>query len=158
MMRGHPRDRGFALIAALFLVVIVGIMGGAMMVANRAQQLADAQEVLIAQAYQAARAGMQYGIYRVNTLVAPLDCPVLATVLTPAEWNGRFAVTVTCAATISPGPPVTITEYRITATACLAGVGCGPGGDFFTVERQVSASVAKVDLAAARRVFVREDF
>lgn len=152
------RDRGFALIAALFLVVIVGIMGGAMMLANRAQQLADAQEILNAQAYQAARAGMQYGIYRVNAWVAPLDCPAGATVLTPAEWNGRFAVTVTCAATVSPGPPVTITEYRITAKACLASPGCGPGSDYASVERQISASVARVDTAAARRVFVREDF
>ena len=149
-------ERGFALIAALFLVVIVAIIGAGMMVANRAQQLGAAQEVLGAQVYQAARAGLQYGINQVLVPGTP-SCPA-SFGFTPPQWDGRFRIIVTCAATARAGGGNTYTEYRISAVACSAASDCSTTVTEQLAERKLAASVWAVSTGTKGRVFVREDF
>ena len=62
MKHSHPAQRGFAAIAAIFLVVVLAALGGFMLTFSNTQQLTSAQDVQGSRAYWAARAGLEWGI------------------------------------------------------------------------------------------------
>lgn len=129
-------QKGFALIAAIVLIVILAAMAGfvASMVGGQSanQQLERMSRVTDL----AARAGLEWGAYQVLRPVVPPVCPLVTPM--PLSLPGSLnmvPVTVSCtsALTIEGGIPVTI--YRITATATYGGVNTNP--DF--VERRKTA-------------------
>ncbi len=147
--RGAPvRSLGFVLPSAIFLVVILAALAAFLVNIFGAQNLTSAQDVQGARAYQAARAGVEWGLYQV------LD-PGNATAVAPAApgWPNMppcqnanlniegFTVQVQCAASplyAEAGNTRRIQVYRITATASLGVVGTAG-----YVERQVAATVSK---------------
>ena len=62
MNRDHSAQRGFAAIAAIFLLVTLAALGGYMLTFSNTQQLTFAQDVQGARAYWAASAGLEWGL------------------------------------------------------------------------------------------------
>ena len=82
-------QRGFAAIAAIFLVVVLAALGAFMVTFSNTAQLTSAQDVQGSRAYWAARGGLEWAIASTTAAVA---CPASPTSLT---LNG-FAVAVSC--------------------------------------------------------------
>jgi len=101
--------RGFGIVTAVFLLVVLAGLGVAMVSFFSVQQTVSALDIQGARAYQAARAGIEWGLYR--QLRANNCQPTVSFVVPP---NG-FTVTVRCTLTIGPGA---LQRYQLVATAC----------------------------------------
>ena len=135
-------QRGFSLITAIFLLVVLASLGAVMMTFFTAQQQSSALDVMGSRAYQAARAGIEWGAYQVlrnDSCAAPTPLPALGGTLSP------FTVTVGCITTshdegtrtAATSNPVQV--YLITATAKY---GVTPGSADY-VERQMQVNIWK---------------
>ena len=101
--RPHPQ-RGFAFIAALFLLVVLGAFIAFVMTITMNQQTSSALAVQGARAYEAARAGVEWATYQVldprtainGTITTPPPC--FASPSSPALPGSlaQFSLTVTC--------------------------------------------------------------
>ncbi len=144
------RARGFVLASAIFLLVILASLGAFLVNISMNLSLSSAQDVQGSRAYQAARAGIEWGLYQV------LD-PTNATVVAPGDpqWpnmpgcaaNGLsiegFAVNVTCQFNdySEAGLNRRIRVFSLVATAFpLGSVIVGTPG--FS-ERQIQTTVSK---------------
>ncbi|OHC69276.1 MAG: hypothetical protein A3H93_07785 [Rhodocyclales bacterium RIFCSPLOWO2_02_FULL_63_24] len=120
--------RGFAIVSAIFILVVLAALGAFILNISTSQHIGSALDVQGVRAYQAARAGLEWGLYQVQATAAynfgytstdpnTRTCPAATTSFVPAAATlAGFTVTVECAATAdaSSGPTV----YSITATAC----------------------------------------
>jgi len=140
----NARQRGFSIITAIFLIVVLAALGAFAVSMFRVQQTSAALDELGSRAYQAAQAGIEWGAWQV--LRGPGTCAAATGNLAlPGSLSG-FTATVTCASTshTEAGNPVTI--YLLTATACNqpAAGACPnptPGPDY--VERQVQGAMER---------------
>ena len=139
----HKLQRGFSLVTAIFLLVVLGGLGAMMMTFFTAQQQSSALDVVGTRAYHAARAGIEWGAYQV--LQNPggafaTGCGGAPTALAPGTFLGTLAtfdVSVACTVnTYIDGSTVTV--YRLTATASR-----GAAGQADNVERQIEATIAR---------------
>lgn len=151
-------QRGFSIVTAIFLIVVLAALGVYMVSVTGLQQSSQQLDVQGVRAYQAARAGIEWGAYQVldpnngiGSSALPV-CPVSPTNLTGlAESLSVFTVTVTCNGTTNA--PTTegnrnIGAFQITANACNtpdSGTGRCPNSSPGTgyVERQLQAVVSK---------------
>lgn len=121
--------RGFAIVSAIFILVVLATLGAFIVNISTSQQIGSALDVQGVRAYQAARAGIEWGLYGVqssngfnyaapNTRTCPGGVSPSTDSFSPvATTLAAFAVTVTCSETTdgATGGP---TIYRIVATAC----------------------------------------
>ena len=135
-------QKGFSLVTAIFLLVVLGGLGAMMMTFFTAQQQSSALDVLGARAYHAARAGIEWGAYQVlqNSGGAfATGCGGAPTDLSGAFLGtlSTFTVSVACTfSTYTDGSTVTV--YRLTAKASR-----GSAGQADYVERQIEATLAR---------------
>lgn len=139
------RQRGFGVIAAIVILVILAGISAALVRMGTTQQLTSTQDILSARALQTARAGNEWGLYRALSAGA---CAGPTTLDLRAETG--FAVTVNCNAKTfnegetSPGAAQVVTTYSIEAVACNsascpdAALAATPG--YVERKRQVSAN------------------
>ena len=116
-MRPHaPMDRqmsGFALIPALFLIVVLGALAVVAIRVGTGQQQAVTMSLLQARALSAAQTGIEWGAYRALSG----SCVASTTLtLTEAALNG-FSVIVTCAAVTFSTGAATNTSYVLNSAA-----------------------------------------
>jgi MSHA biogenesis protein MshP len=139
MRHALHRARGFALVLALFLIVVLAAIGAYLLTVSNVQVESGVMDEQGARAYQAARAGSDWGAYRV---LRNGTCPVgTTTIALPANLSGFYAE-VTCTAFGSEsegGTPVS--TYRIVSTGCNA-TPCSSGTGASYVERQLQLTVA----------------
>jgi len=157
---GH-RQRGVSIVTAIFLLVVLALLGAFMLSVTGLQQSSSQLDVQGVRAYQAARAGIEWGAWQVldpNHTLNPVTCsPVVLPSCPAASTNlsglagslSPFTVTVTCSATINA--PTTegnrnVGAYQIIATACnqpSAGAcpNASPASGY--VERQLQATLSK---------------
>ncbi|MFM9885137.1 MAG: agglutinin biogenesis protein MshP [Burkholderiales bacterium] len=130
------RTRGFAAIVAVFMLVVLGLLGATMVTIGSAQQRSSAFDALGARAIQAARAGMEVGAYEA---VRNDSCVNTAIVLGGALSG--FSVLIQCNLTshTEVAPPA-IRMFHIVATACNRTV-CPAAADATYVERQLRGVV-----------------
>ncbi|MES2739871.1 MAG: agglutinin biogenesis protein MshP [Pseudomonadota bacterium] len=133
-MRGAARPvfprrrcaRGVSLVTAIFILVVLAGLGVAMMSIATSQQASSALDVQGARAYQAARAGIEWGLYsqRVDA-VKPCASATPSSFQLPANSSlSVFRVTVTCVLnSVTVG---TLSRYRMTAVACNQASGACP--------------------------------
>jgi MSHA biogenesis protein MshP len=110
------QQQGFALVAAIVLVVVLAGLA-AFVAAMVSGQAANQQLERMSRAAElAARAGLEWGAYRVMRPVAAPACFPGTTLTLPGSL-AMFTVNVVCASTPTTegGSPVTV--YQITATA-----------------------------------------
>jgi MSHA biogenesis protein MshP len=131
--------RGFAIVSAIFILVVLAALGAFIVNISTSQQIGSALDVQGVRAYQAARAGIEWGMYRVlqdanfgantpdqntNQLSLSSGCqstlpgsPTTTPITLTATTLSSFSVTVSCFAThdgTNKGPWV----YSIQSTAC----------------------------------------
>lgn len=139
-------QKGFSLVTAIFLLVVLAGLGAAMMTFFTAQQQSSALDLLGARAYQASRAGIEWGAYQViqNSGVGFASACRTGATQSPVALEGTlsgFSVTVACSATSHTEAATTLWVYQLTSTA--SGVpGAAPGSPDY-VERQMQAAIAQ---------------
>lgn len=129
MIHTRKMQRGFAIIAAIFLLVVLAALGAFMVTFSNTQHLTSAQDVQGSRAYWAARAGLEWGIAGITT-----SCPTSPTTLSV----NSFSVVVTCALQTYPEASATINIFRITSVAST-----GTIGSLGFIERSLSATMEK---------------
>ena len=147
-MSPAQRLRGFTIVSAIFILVVLAGLGAFIVNVSTNQQIGSALDVQGVRAYQAARAGIEWGVYQVQkspTATIPYNfsygtpaagvgtanpnfrvCPgqpqstdSSTTSFVPgAPTLSGFAVTVVCTPTADPGGFGGPTVYTLTATAC----------------------------------------
>jgi MSHA biogenesis protein MshP len=153
------KQTGVALASAIFLLVVLAGLGAIILTVGSLQQTSSARDVMGSKAYQAARAGIEWGAYKVLQQGLPGACfTTPTTIAMPAGTDlTGLSATVTCTATATfnegtrstgaPGPApggVPLEFYVITSTACNQPP-CpnttSPGPAY--VERQLQVSIGR---------------
>lgn len=131
---------GFAIVSAIFLLVVLAALGAYMVSFSNTQHLTSAQDIQGSRAYWAAKGGIQWaagGIIAANPQTAAQAAVACAAVNgNPAFGNG-FNVAVTCQLNAYTDGDTVRNIYWITATASAGGA---VGGAAY-VERQVQAFI-----------------
>lgn len=151
------RQRGFGAIAAIVVLVILSLLAGAIVSVGSTQQLTSAQDVMSARAWQAARAGNEWGLYLAlknqNWVGANTSCDSASRTATiDLRADAGVNVTVYCDSWLYnegesvPGVAQPIRIYRIRAVACPA-ASC-PASD---------ASVAGIGYVERTRVVIAQN-
>jgi MSHA biogenesis protein MshP len=128
--------------AAVFLLVVVAAFIA--YAANQAsvQQQTTIADVQSARAYQAARAGLEWGAYQVLRTSLNPACPA-GTIGFAGTTLADFVANVSCTSSDATEGALTITTYNITSTACNA-ASCPSGTpNAVYAERQVSLTLTK---------------
>ncbi len=137
-------QRGFSLVTAIFLLVVLGGLGAMMVTFFTAQQQSSALDVLGSRAYQAARAGVEWAAYNVAQKepgVQWVECAD-GTTFAPGTLGGTlspFTVAVTCSPVSAVEGASTIWIYDIAASAVN---GATPGSADY-VERVIKVKMGK---------------
>jgi MSHA biogenesis protein MshP len=141
-----PRSGGFGLILALFLLVSLAAIGAYLLTVSTAQVAAVAQDVMAANAYQAARAGIDWSAYQIlrnpsGSFATGCQGGAASQTLTLSGNLGGFYAQVSCQ---SPGAEIeagaTVRGYQITVTACNQNP-CGASVGPTYVERQLQLTL-----------------
>ena len=132
----HHANQGFAIITAIFILVVLAVLGAFMVNVSSNQHIGSALDVQGVRAYQTARAGIEWGLYQ--KLVAN-SCVASTSFVPAASSLADFTVTVSCNsyADVNGGP----TTYTINAIACNATGSCpaaSPGNLY--VERRLDVT------------------
>lgn len=146
-------SHGFTLVSALFVLIVLAVLGAALAQISVRQHLGSAAELNTARAHQAARAGLEWAMFQVQRNPAP---PAAAPGCFAATSFGLagiagFTVTVQCTRTPASGSLAdgasALTFYRLIANACNApsGGACPKAGtpDQTYVERQLTWTVVR---------------
>jgi len=145
-------QRGFAIVSAIFLLVVLAALGAFMLTMSAVQHTTSAQDVQGSRAYQAARAGIEWGVYQVlapentNPAASPFNpqyncanTPYSFIAGTATALGGTlsgFTVTVTCVRDQADEGGNRISTYQLVSTARAGAVGSAN-----YVERQLTATV-----------------
>jgi MSHA biogenesis protein MshP len=107
-------QRGFSLVTAVFLITVLALLGAFMVSVGGFQQKSSQLDIQGVRAYQAARAGVEWGAYQSlrNNACAGTTLTFIGTTLE------GFNTTVTCFRTTPTELNTTVTMDQITATAC----------------------------------------
>jgi len=125
---------------AIFLIVVLGGIAVFIGRVSTMQHQSSALDEEGAMAYQAARSGIEWGVYQaivVSSCVASTSFTLPLIVPTTPVSTVNYTVTVTCTRTPATEGSTVINMYQITATAINASVGR------FFVERQLTATVTQ---------------
>ncbi|MET0336073.1 MAG: hypothetical protein ABW190_17550 [Rhizobacter sp.] len=128
-------QQGFAMVAAIFLMVVLALLGGLMVSMSTSQQVSSVRDLVGSRAYYAARAGIEWGAFQA---LQNGSCPGSASLPSAVSTTG-FSVTVACSAS---GPHDeggnSVTLYQITSTATT-----GTLGQLDHAERQLQAVLSR---------------
>ena len=144
----HKDTGGFSLISAIFLLVVVTLLGAYIVTLATSQQTTEALDIEGARAYQAARAGVDWGAWQI--LQAPAGgfrtacdgatyaAPTSQSLAGLAGTLSGFAVDVQCGSAATTEAGANVRVYRMTVTASKGNL-----GSLFYVERQLQATIAR---------------
>ena len=146
---GARGQRGFSIVSAIFILLVLASLAAALVNVSTMQHAGAALDLQGVRAYQAARAGIEWGVYRIlDPQGAPSaslpSCWASPESLPLAQDLAPFAVRVTCS-----GPAATteldrmIGVYRISASATF-----GMANTANRVSRTVEVTVSRCINAA----------
>jgi len=137
-MRPEPHQQGFALVAAMFLIVVIAAVIATMARLSTVQHETNSLSIQQARAYQAARAGLEWGVALATANVCVNDgLPNLA-----GSNLAEFTVTVTMNCPVdsyTDETGATVQIYRITVVTQNG----TPGGRSDYAFRSLSAVVER---------------
>jgi MSHA biogenesis protein MshP len=128
--KGPGHMRGFAAIAALFLLVVLAALGGYMVSFSNTQQLTATQDLQGTRAYWAARAGLEWALGAIAA--DPTTCPPASTTV---NTGSSFTVSIVCTPRTYLENGVSVKIFQIESMAST-----GTVGTLGFVERSVSAT------------------
>jgi MSHA biogenesis protein MshP len=126
---------GFALISAIFLLVVIGALGLFSVTISTTQQQDSIMDLQGSRAYQAARAGIEASIYQI-TKSGVTTCTGFPQPTMPAGQLSTFTVTVTCSSASYTEGVDTFSVYQLTSIAKT-----GTLGSANYVERQLQVAI-----------------
>ena len=136
-------ERGFSLISAIFLLVVIAALGTFAVTLSSAQHQSALLDILGSRTYQAARAGIEWGAYQVvpgSALDFASSCRASGTsssTISPlAGTLANCTVAVNCIATSHTEGASTVWGYQLAASAAQ-----GTPGTFNYVERRIASDV-----------------
>ena len=148
---------GFSLIAAIFLLVVLALMGTLIVSITGMQSASGQLDLSGVRAYQAARAGTEWAAYKVldpDNALNPASCSPVVMPSCPSSPSNlptlggtlsSFTVTVTCTqAADTTESNRNVRVFQIVATACNQGGSCpnaSPTSGY--VERRLEATFSK---------------
>jgi len=129
----RKRQKGFSLVTAIFLIVILGALAGFIVSISNVQHTTTGQSINGVRAYFAARSGIEWGIGQAINATNCAAGPVRLTI-------GAYSVDVGCTSTahIERGQPFTI--FSITSIASFGNPIVGPPS-VDAVRRVITVSV-----------------
>jgi MSHA biogenesis protein MshP len=133
-VRRNHQQRGFTLISALFLLVVVAALVVFMTNIRVAQQTTLVYGVQGARAMQAARSGIEWGIHQ---SIVDGSCAASTTFTIARPALDDFSIEVQCGATTHTEGVTPITTYRLTSIAST-----GVFGSLDYVQRGIQATVS----------------
>jgi MSHA biogenesis protein MshP len=148
-------QRGFSIVTAVFLVVVLALLGVFIVSVTGLQQSGQTLDIQGVRAYQAARAGIEWGAYQVldpnNTqnpgtcspLNWPTTCAASTTLPALAGSLSSFTVTVACAESLTTEGNRELHVYQVTSTACNQAPCPNPAPGTGYAERQLTAVLSK---------------
>jgi len=122
--------RGFSLPTAIFLLVILSLLGAFMLSMSTTQSITSAQDLQGARAYRAARGGIEWALFNLN------GAPACPSALTTLAIDG-FSVALTCSPSVHDEAGTNRYVFFVTSTASAGGV----VGSLGHVERMVSTVI-----------------
>lgn len=137
------KQRGFSLISAIFLLVVISALATFSVTIFTTQQRSAALDVLGERAYQASYAGIEWGAYQVlpaSAAAFATDCRINGLSSSSPVLTGTlatFAVTIDCAIASSVEAGSTLWVYQLTSTA-TQGTQATPN----YLERQIQVTIA----------------
>jgi MSHA biogenesis protein MshP len=143
-------QRGFSIITAIFLLVVLSFLGIAMVSFSTSQHQSSAMDIMGSRAYQAARAGIEWQAHYVvnsdlNASAPVSQCGANNYLGTLGGTLSPFAVKVNCAAASYVEGASTIWIYDVSAVACTEAVcpsaSSTPGPNY--VERIISVKMGR---------------
>lgn len=138
MSRDYSAQRGFAAIAAIFLLVTLAALGGFMLTFSNTQQLTFAQDVQGSRAYWAASAGLEWGLGSIGPQPhETASCPASSSTLN--GFDGSMKVIVSCTRSTYNEAGQDKIIFQLTSVASNQ----SPVGSVGFVERSLSASIEK---------------
>ena len=133
-------QRGFSLISAIFLLVVIAALGTFAVTLSTGQQQSAAMDVMGARAYHAARAGIEWGAYQVLRNGGACAAHTIAAGSLGGTLSG-YTVDVTCTPNAYNEVNAnggTVTVYDLTSRAYQ-----GAAGAPNYIERQIRVSIAQ---------------
>jgi MSHA biogenesis protein MshP len=140
-------ERGFSLVTALFLLVVLALLGVFIVAVFGLQQSAQALDVTGTRTYAGAQAGVEWALVQVmdpdnnDPLLVPASPQPPACFATQAVPLGTafsgITVSVSCAVTATTELNRNVSVYLITSTA-TSGTGTA-----FPIQRQLTATVSR---------------
>jgi len=119
---------------------MLSVFGAVLVATSSTQQAGSALDIQSAKAYQAARAGLEFGMYQA---LQAGSCAAGTTIAHTGSLSG-FSVTVNCTSSVHNEAGSDVTMYQVTASACnQPDPNCpatGTPGSFY-VERQLRVTV-----------------
>lgn len=136
------RNAGFAIVTAIFIIVALAALAAAIVSLVRTEQTSSTLDTEGARAYQAARAGVEWGAFNSlrNNICAPPTPVALGASL------GAYVATVTCTRTTHNEAGTSVNIDTIVATACnqpAAGNCPNPVPGAAYAERQIAVTVGQ---------------
>jgi MSHA biogenesis protein MshP len=135
-------QRGFSIVTAIFLLVVLAGLGAAMLTFSNIQHQSSAMDVLGSRAYQAARAGVEWAAYQVvNSSASAVAATNCATSFAQNSLGGTlspFSVTVTCSAASTVEATSTVWIYTVSSVASTGTLG---SSDY--IERVISTKMGR---------------
>lgn len=135
------RQRGFTLITAIFIIVILATVMGYMVSLSGTQRATSLLALQGTRAYEGARSGIEWGTQQVFTTPGTMCSAAPGSTPTTFTLSGTgligFRVTVTCNYTTHTEKSTTVSVYRLIALAQFDNFG---SPDY--VSRQLEATVS----------------
>lgn len=128
---GRLRESGFSIVAAIFLLVVLAMLGAFAVTLSTTQNITSVQDFQGSQAFRAARAGIEWGTASVKALAS--SCPPSPSTMTV----NQYSVQVTCSLNSFDEGGTTRNIFWLQSTASAGGA----VGGLNYVERTVSAFV-----------------
>jgi MSHA biogenesis protein MshP len=128
------RQQGFSMVMAIFILVVMGLLGGYMVRLSGVQQMTVSYALQGSRAYLAAKAGLEWAIARISNGGSCTDVNA-QTAMTFADING-FTVKLTCSASTYTEGNKTPVVYQINS---LGQYGSYTSADY--VSRQLNVSI-----------------
>jgi MSHA biogenesis protein MshP len=153
-MRSGRQQRGFLIIAGIFLIVVLAGLAVYLGTVTSTSQAASAADLNSARAYQAARAGAEWAVYLIldpeaagsNAGSLEIQCAggSASRTLALGSTLPEFSVAVSCTSTAFTEGATALRTYAIEATACNAPPCPNTATTNTTyVERKVSLTLTK---------------
>ena len=138
----RSRQRGVSIIAGIFLLLLMAVLAGLMANLLSLTHLNMAADMGGSRAYQAARAGAEWGMFQLDPNAQSATLPTCAGVVTPFPAIPGHVMAISCtaypsAATSYQEGAKQIRIFHIVATATAVGVKA-PG-----IQREVAVTVEK---------------